>query len=456
MFKFIKSFLIFIVLYHILVTIVCYGIFGWQYQEIFSIIRDGIWIVWLFVIIISYRKVLGSYLRVRKYPLIWFWILLLFGVGMSLFHQKSLFDIFVGIKYGFWYLMILFGSSLILFILAKYKKPAELAGKSDSLTKFLRAFVYWLVIVVILWFLWQFAKLILPEFFAWIGYWPLDNFRFGDKPPLYYLTGYEWTLRWQWIFSWPNNYWYFLIAFLPIIIQFFKLKRTSFKKFLKDKTALINTGIIILWFAAIALTLSRSAIIGTLVVLAFISRSWIKKHRKIALWIFVLSIWWLIWLSVLKETSTLAHITAKISSLASVIDQPLGYWLGSSWPAVHHNWNILPENYFIQIIIDIGTVWFLIWIFCISQVAMIGKMMRRPPKSPSDGDFIIYSFWKGLTIGWIALLVMWMFLHVFEDSMVNYIFFILWWITTGHLSYWLKWIKWWVFDFWKIKLRLKK
>jgi hypothetical protein len=38
-----------------------------------------------------------------------------------------------------------------------------------------------------------------------------------------------------------------------------------------------------------------------------------------------------------------------------------------------------------------------------------------------------------LTIGWIALLIMGFFLHVFEDSMVNYIFFILRGISTWYL-----------------------
>jgi hypothetical protein len=30
---------------------------------------------------------------------------------------------------------------------------------------------------------------------------------------------------------------------------------------------------------------------------------------------------------------------------------------------------------------------------------------------------------------------MWLFLHVFEDSMVNYLFFVVYWILLGYLSY---------------------
>jgi len=72
MLKFIKAFLIFVILYHILVTVFCYGIFGGQYQEIFSLARDVIWIGFIFVAAISQRTQCKAFLRTRKYPLIAF------------------------------------------------------------------------------------------------------------------------------------------------------------------------------------------------------------------------------------------------------------------------------------------------------------------------------------------------------------------------------------------------
>ena len=44
-----------------------------------------------------------------------------------------------------------------------------------------------------------------------------------------------------------------------------------------------------------------------------------------------------------------------------VIEHPLGYGLGSSGPAVHHSGNLLPENYYLQLMLDLGTVGFLLW-----------------------------------------------------------------------------------------------
>ncbi|MBQ7074134.1 hypothetical protein IJM86_03600 [bacterium] len=49
----------------------------------------------------------------------------------------------------------------------------------------------------------------------------LDNYQYGMKPPIYYLTGYEGTLRWQGLFSGPNNYGYFLVGFFPLVVLLF-------------------------------------------------------------------------------------------------------------------------------------------------------------------------------------------------------------------------------------------
>lgn len=439
MLKFIKAFLIFVILYHILVTVFCYGIFGGQYQEIFSLARDVIWIGFIFVAAISQRTQCKAFLRTRKYPLIAFWVLLVFWMVISKVIGKGWSDIFIGIKYGVWYLWILFSAGFVWYDLAYNKKHT-------SLEKFLNYALYTLVIIVIIGFFWQFAKLIFPNFFTWIGYGPLDDFAYGVKPPLYYLTGYEWTLRRQGIFAGPNNYGYFLVAFLPIVIMFFKTKISWIRSILKDRCALINSLIIGLWLAAIVLTLSRSAIVWMMVVVILMFRKRIQKHRKIFIWILVVCILWLVGLSLLKGTSTLAHIANKFSNLSYVINQPLGYGLGSSGPAIHHNGSILPENYFIQLMIDIGTVGFLMWIFVVSQLGAITRALRK-----FENSSMIYSVRKWLTIGRIALLIMWMFLHVFEDSMVNYLFFILRGITTWYLSYGLKGVKIGLRDFWKKK-----
>ncbi|MDR3168258.1 MAG: hypothetical protein LBU27_00390 [Candidatus Peribacteria bacterium] len=52
----------------------------------------------------------------------------------------------------------------------------------------------------------------------------------------------------------------------------------------------------------------------------------------------------------------MAHLTSKLGAIPQIINQPLGYGLGSSGPAIHHNGTMLPENYYFEILLDTGTV----------------------------------------------------------------------------------------------------
>lgn len=424
MLKFLKVFLLFIVLYHILVTIICYGIFWWQYQEMLSIARDGIWIIFVLAVIVTHRKHCKWFLKTRKYLLVTLAILLIFSIGISQQIGKSRYDIGIGIKYGLRYIIILITAIRVGYSLALEKNK-------ERFTKFLKRCISLLVIVVIAGFLRQIMKLILPEIFTKIGYGPLKDFVFGDKPPIYYLTGYEGTLRRQWIFSWPNNYGYFLIAFLPMIIIFFRQKFDTIKTFFqKNKQAILNTILIILWITAIIMTLSRTAFIGGIIGLALVNVQRIKQHKKIALGICIFALAGIVGLSILKWSSTLGHIKAKFGSIAYVVKQPSGYGLGTSGPAIHHTGTILPENYYLQLMLDIGTIGFLLRSVLILNIIRMAKKIQKKTQNKEN----IYLLRQGLNMGFFALLIMGIFLHVFEDSMVNYLFFIIWWILTGYLS----------------------
>lgn len=430
MLKFIKAFLLFVVLYHILVTVVCYGIFGGQYQEIFSLIRDGIRILFVILVIATHRRHCKMFLKTRKYPLIMLWVLLVFGIVISKWIGKWRYDILIGIKYGLRYLIIFISAARVGYSLA-YEKYQE------KFIKFLRNFIYLLIMIVTFWFLRQCAKLIIPDFFTWIGYGPLKDFIFWDKPPIYYLTWFKWTLRRQGIFAWPNNYGYFLIVFLPVIIFFFRQKFTSIKDFFSaNKKAILNISIITLWITAIILTLSRTAFIGGIIGVALVNVQRIKMHKKRAWWILVILLAGLVGVSILKWASTLGHIQAKFGSIKYIIKQPRWYGLGTSGPAIHHNGTILPENYYIQLMLDIGTIWFLLRTIVILQITRLARRIQKKIKNiqMDVNDHMIYLMRKWLTIGRVSLLIMWIFLHVFEDSMVNYLFFIIRGILTGYLS----------------------
>lgn len=432
MIKFLKPFLIFVVLYHLFVTIIWYGLLWWAYPQLPALGRDAIWLLFFGIICLANFKTLISYLKTRKRPRITFIIILIFGVSVSLRKWKSIFDIFVGIKYGLLYLFIFLSATFIGYI---RKSKSWIMHHESSIGKFIKFLKYLLTTTLLVWFLRQGLKFIQPDIFLHIGYGPLNDFKFGVKPPIYYLTGYQWTARRQGIFSWPNNYGYFLIAFLPAIIYFFKQKFASIKEFFSaKKQTILNISVIILRILAIIVTLSRTAFIWWIVGLALINIQRIKEHKKIARGILILCIAGLVGISILKWASTLGHITAKFGSIKYVIDQPSGYGLWTSWPAVLHNGTILPENYYLQLMLDIWTVGFLLRALLIIQITRLATKIQKSFEAITSDEKTIYLIWKWLNIWRVCLLVMGIFLHVFEDSMINYLFFISRGILTWYLS----------------------
>ena len=424
--RFLKRFLIFIVAYHLIVTCIGYGLIGGKYPEMRPLLRDAVRLLFIICCAITYRKSLKGYLRQRKQPRIWFLILIIFSTGMSYVKGKSFYDMFVGIKYGIIYIPIFLSATFL-----GYVRDKEKSGeKRSDLSSFFLRIKNLLAIVLIGWFIWQIAKFIRPDFFMHIGYGPLNDFKFWVKPPIYYLTGYQGTRRRQGIFSGPNNYGYLLIALLPLICTLFKTQWQNIKQVLSNKRLLWNMVIIILRILAILCSLSRTARIGGIVAIALLNADWIRKHKKIARGFGALALIGIVALSAFKGTSTLAHIQAKFGSIQYVIQRPSGYGLGTSWPAVHYHGTILPENYYIQLMLDIGTLGFLLRIMSIRQIQRIHIRIKRHFKETNSP---IYTIRRSLSIGWIAMLIMGFFLHVFEDSMVNYIFFLLRGITSGYL-----------------------
>jgi len=431
MMKFLKVFLIFVVLYHIFVTIIRYWIFAWAYPELPALFRDTIRLLFIAIIFTYNYKFIKQYRRKWKWPRITFAVLLIFGVWISYIKWKSFYDMFVGIKYCFIYLFVFLSATWLWFFLQKHE--AWSMKHEAKIFNFISFIKYLLIWTLIIGFIRQILKFIRPDLFLKIWYWVFNDFKFGAKPPIYYLTWYQGTPRRQWIFSWPNNYGYFLIAFLPLIILLFKEKIKNLKEFFKiNKKQLLNIWFIILRIIAILLTLSRTAFIGWIVWIAVLNFQRIKKHKRLSIWILIVCLLVIIWLSEIKWTSTIAHIKAKFGSIDYVLKNPGWYGLGTSWPAVHHNWTILPENYFIQLLLDIGTIGFIIRAFLIIQIQYI---LQKIKKNKDDKKYMkVYLFWIWLNIWRICLLIMWLFLHVFEDSMVNYLFFISRWLTSWYLS----------------------
>ena len=409
-------------LYQVIATFLVYWIHLCE-SSYPALIREWIRLLFLFIVLIFWYKKFKPYWKRWKKTRIAFIILIIVSILFSLLKDVSRSNMFIWIKYGFRWTFILISASFFGYVISeKWQK--------SKLIQILPRVLVWIV-----WagFLWQWAKLLRPDFFYSLGYGWLDDYSYGENPPIYYLTWYEWTLRWQGFFSWPNNYWYFLVAFLPFVWRFFTNK---IKK--KEDTVLSILALVVrmAWMVA---TLSRAVLVWMVVVFVALYRSKLKSKKR---WLLRWGIWLLIALavlSVLKRESTVWHITSKLSTIPEVISEPLWHGLGSSGPAIHYEWKYLPENYFLQIMLDIGTVWFLVRTFMLMCLLLVQYKVNRLStwKLANEEEYQFQVLYK-LQIWFFALFIMWLFLHVFEDSMVNYLFFTIYGIVLWSLSTKLK------------------
>jgi len=410
------------VFYQVISTFFVYGIRLCE-SSYPALIREWIWLLFLFVVLILWYKKFKPYWK--HWKKVWIVFIILIGVSVlfSLLKHVSWSNMFIWIKYWFRWTFILISASFFGYVISeKWQK--------SKVTQILPWILVWIV-----WagFLWQWAKLLRPDFFYSLGYGGLDDYSYGENPPIYYLTWFEWTLRRQWFFSWPNNYWYFLVAFLPLVWRFFTNK---IKK--KENTVLSILALVVrmAWMVA---TLSRAVLVWMVVVFVALYWKHLKSKKR---WLLRWGIWLLVALavlSVLKRESTVGHITSKLSTIPEVISEPLWHGLGSSWPAVHYEWKYLPENYYLQIMLDIGTVWFLVWTFMLMCLLLVQYKViwLSKWKQTSEEEYQLQVLYK-LQIWFFALFIMWLFLHVFEDSMVNYLFFTIYGIVLWSLSTKLK------------------
>jgi hypothetical protein len=196
-----------------------------------ALFREWLWLLFLLIALILWYKKFKPYWKYWKKTWIAFIILIIVSILFSLLKNVSLSNMFIWIKYWFWWTFILISSSFLWYVISdKWQK-----------SKLLKILPWVLVSIVWLWFLWQWAKLLWPDFFYLLWYWWLDDYSYGENPPIYYLTWYQWTLRWQWFFSWPNNYWYFLVAFLPFVRWFF------INNIKKKKNSVLSIIALVIW-----------------------------------------------------------------------------------------------------------------------------------------------------------------------------------------------------------------
>lgn len=401
MLKFLYWFTIFLLLYFVVSVTASYYLSDIMYGNlVLPIIKEVTWFIMIGYALWIYRASLVSFAKQTKYVglLLW-WIALWWIIATVLiYYYNNALDPFVAINIMIWLKYGLYAS--VIFYTAWWLGYASSITESDlsHYIKYICKALLWFIGIGIVW---QLLKWIVPDlFYNVLWYGPVGDYVAGQAHPIYYRTGAGGLPRFSWLMSWPNNLWYLLVAYASIVPLYFNQGRVK-----------------VLYYGSTLATISRAAMVWVWSQLVLIAARWYRRSKillSIIVWLWLAAI---IWLSVLKAASTREHITRTLGSLDQVIQSPQWIWLWSSWPWVHRGGSVLPENFYIQLLLDYGTIPFIarcgMWYLIIKQSKLI-----------IQSEYHLSWQLRAYVAWFVGLLIVWLFLHVFEDSVVNYLFFI--------------------------------
>jgi len=401
MLKVLYWFTIFLLLYFVISVTASYYLFDVTYGNLMlPIIKELTWFAILWYVMWRYRSKVVLFFQYTK--LLW---LLIAGIAVRgvvatvlIYQSQWVMDlsvwinILIWLKYGLYATVIFYTAGLMWF--------TSTLTESD-LSHYIRFICKAILWFLIIWLIWQWLKRSVPDlFYNILWYGPVGDYIVGQAHPIYYRTGAGGFPRFSGLMSGPNNLWYLLVAYASVVPLYFTQRRVK-----------------LLYYGSTLATLSRAAMLGVGTQLVMTATKWIRRNRML---IFVLAGIWLlavIALSIIKWASTREHLTRSFDSLQKVIQSP--WWIGlwSSWPWVHRGWSVLPENFYLQLLLDYGTIPFIarcgLWYMIIQQCKTISEL----------GYQLSWQL-RGYLAGFVGLLLVGLFLHVFEDSIVNYLFFI--------------------------------
>lgn len=441
---FMLIFLWLIALYQPLSTLFIHGL--WSISSMYlALIRDAIRAGIILYSFFRYRRYIWSYVRCMWSWWIWWILIVLWWILVSLYN--AYFEVSWLMT---WYRMEHIWSLLLLWF--KYWLLYRWVCLSATWLGYICAhewkqwdwrklwYQYWYIVmsVIVGWVLRQAAKMFFPSLFDWWWYGSLSDFSASNRPPLYYLTAYEWFPRLSGLFSGPNEYWYVLMTLFGFlmywIMSYVKLQR-------------VRWTYIVTYIVSLLATISRWALIGVWAQLIW--RYGRSYRQRVVVWV-VVGLWWIIAMSIWKPASTHTHLMSKVWNSIAIMNQPMWYWFGISGPSIHYNgcvvclnaqqcslqpWGIcpycdcfLPENIYMQLMLELWVLWFMLWFAMTCSRLMYMYRLLYVTWDSTDQNILIGRL---LFAGFVWLLVEWLFLHVFESALVNYLFFvplgIVWW-----------------------------
>lgn len=272
---------------------------------------------------------------------------------------------------------------------------------------------------------------VLIKFSLWeqrlLAFWYVDyvsSWTYNWKIPIYHWLENSWIKRFQWIFDWPNQMAFFLILYTSLLLQYLK------KKF---EYHIVLILIFIFWL--IILTYSRSALLWiwtgvTIFILLNIKEIYRKYKKQLISWLIILLIISSSLLLLyrdkvqnifLRTSSTTGHFDRMEIWLNRFSSEPMWAWLAEAGPAyrsIHPDKQTkqaeayyIPESWFIQQLIEWWYIYFTLFILILLNI-----LMR------------LYKNSKPLFVWLIAILIMNIFLHIFEATYLSILLFIFIWL----------------------------
>ena len=294
----------------------------------------------------------------------------------------------------------------------------------EKKNELIKLFIFSSSISLFLWFLVKFVTWEEILTFFWYNFY-VSNWSFNWSVPIYHWVENSWLRRFQWILDWPNQMAFFLILYWTVILSTVK-KKIEFHIWL----------IISFIFVLILLTYSRSALLWIFwwIWLVFLLniKTIFKKYKKyltiILVWLITFSsIFYLVFERkinqiIFRTSSTTGHFERMEAWINKFKEKPLWHWLASSWPAYRSVYpdkiskkeeiNFIPESWFIQQLVEGGIIYFLLFISILLVIL-----------------FNLYKINIALFWWFVAILIMNIFLHIFEATYLSILLFIILWLT---------------------------
>ncbi len=297
------------------------------------------------------------------------------------------------------------------------------------------------IIIIFIVFIPVFLSNYTQDFYTFFGYSNHVS-TYNPNSCITFSQNVEWGhFRFQASFWWPIRFSVFLVVYYLLFLWFsLKYLKTRFKY-------LIIWIFSILTFISIFYSYSKTWVLGLIVWLSFFSyffykyKLWRKIKTKFIIYSSLILSLPILSIIYIKKDLFL-HLWAIINRFQNLniamqmfIQNPIWYWLWKAWPAsqlwkiIDYNYpnnsifstqvhKFLPENWYVQILIEQGILgfWLFLWI-----ILMILYYLIKIAKNKKD----FLSIW--FLSSYIALIFMVNFTHWFEESATSYTLFMLIW-----------------------------